>query len=352
MYVAATVFTTKLSRLYQRWKIEGLVQRVQPLLWKKPDFEIRETDETGLSLSGNVDYAGLMLVYDWRTGLMVWQSSWDFMVVPAGFCFTKSSVFINDSEGCSIFEIDLLGGTLTDPRRISHRYFNDLHSVYRSKQGLLVASSGNDLVLEVDLSGRLLYEWWAGEHGYSSTPAGVERVPGRGIEHRTQSYHTKYHATHVNSAAYRDGEERSILALLFQQGALIEIDRQAKQGKESIRTVLDGLVYPHGLERTSDGWLISNTLGKELVILDRQLNVKERIHYSGGWIQDSTRLSNGNILLVDVDQHRIVELATPDWAVVKVLEYDPDWRMAEINEVPPAFTGAFLSAVRCAKEMR
>jgi hypothetical protein len=341
MLIAATVFTTKLSRLHRRWRIESSTQSSQPLLWKKPDFEIRGTDETGRAVTGNLDYAGLMLVYDWDTGHVVWESSWDAIVVPAGFCFADESIYLNDSEGCSIFQVDLRTEMPQNLRRISHPYFNDLHSIYRSRRGLLVTCSGNDLIVEVDLRGKLLFEWWAAEHGYISTPAGIERVSGRGIEHRTQYYHTKYHATHINSAVFRDQDERFVLALLFQQGTLIEIDRGAEQRDGSVRVVLDGLVCPHGLERTSDGWLICNTLGKELVVLDDRLNVRERIPYIGGWIQDCTRLSNGNLLLVDVDEHRIVELAAPKWNVIRILDYHQDWRMAEVNEIPPPYARSF-----------
>lgn len=62
------------------------------------------------------------------------------------------------------------------------------------------------------MDGNLLYEWWAGEHGYTTTLSGHERQAGRGQEHRDQNYHTQYHATHVNEATFRDLDERFLLA--------------------------------------------------------------------------------------------------------------------------------------------
>jgi hypothetical protein len=45
-------------------------------------------------------------------------------------------------------------------------------------------------------------------------------------------------------------------------------------------------------------------------------------------------LSNGNILVADVDLHCIAELAGPRWSPIKVVHCDPEWRLAELNEVP------------------
>ena len=105
--------------------------------------------------------------------------------------------------------------------------------------------------------------------------------------------------------------------------------------------ILDGLARPHGLEKTPQGWLLANTLGKELVLLDFDLKVKERIPYDGGWIQDVTTLSNGNILLNDVDNKKLIELAPPSWGIVSETRFPMLWRMGEVNEVPAALESGF-----------
>jgi hypothetical protein len=164
----------------------------------------------------------------------------------------------------------------------------------------------------------------------------VARQSGRGIDHRGTYYHTRFHATHVNSAVVQDEDERFILVLLFQQGILVQLDRRFPHAGQP-RLILGELGRPHGLERTPRGWLFCNTLGHELILLDFDLRTCERIPYKGSWLQDCTMLSNGNIILADVDAHRIVELASPTWTVARAVDCDPEWRLAELNEVPVTY---------------
>jgi hypothetical protein len=336
MLVAATFFSTHLSDLHKRWRIENSSNAPpRQLTWRKTDFRLPGANELGPSLQGTHDYAGLMVIYDWNRGQVLWQSAWaPTVIVPAGFCFSDQAIYLADSESASLFRIEVSGEFGRISSRVSHPYFNDLHSVQRTKRGFLVSCSGNDSIVEIDPKGNLLFEWWAAEHGYTLTPAGVPRESGRGIDHRSTYYHTRFHATHVNSAVIQDEDEQLILALLFQQGVVVQIDRRLPEPDQSPRIIVDQLVRPHGLERTRTGWLFCNTLGKELIALHPDLTVSERIPYDGIWIQDCTMLSNGNILLADVDQHCIVELSGPKWNPVKTIYCDPEWRLAELNEVP------------------
>ena len=102
---------------------------------------------------------------------------------------------------------------------------NDLHGLERTSRGLLVVCSGTDAIIELDLHGHLLYEWWAADHGFTAGPARIQREAGHGHEHRDKFYHTRYQSTHVNTAVFQDRTERFILALLFHQGQLVRIDR-------------------------------------------------------------------------------------------------------------------------------
>jgi hypothetical protein len=216
-----------------------------------------------------------------------------------------------------------------------------MHSFIRTRRGLLVSCSGIDLILELDLEGNLLYEWWAGEFGFTTTPSGKERLPGHDLEHRDQYYHTRYHATHLNTATFRDDEERYILCLLFHQGQLIQIDRSLPAGQQTPQLLLEGLARPHGLKKTPLGWLTCNSLSKEVLLLDNDMHIKQRIEYDGGWIQDCTMLSNGRILLNDVDNHRLVELDGARWYITNVTPYPTAWRMGELHEVPTGYDCAF-----------
>lgn len=359
MLVAASVVSTNHSRLRVRWKLEGgppplpgqktpgatssgWQRNDVPLHWAKSAYRLPPDGELGPSVSVPPDFIGLMQVYDWDTGAVVWRSAWqNCIITPYGFCFADGVMYVADLEGSHIFEVDT-GNHWGEPlKRISHPYLNDLHTIERTARGLLVTSSGVDAVLELGLDGALLWDWWASDHGYDMTPAGVVRPSARGREHRDQYYHTRYQTTHVNSAVVDGDDERYVLALLFHQGRLIRIDRHKPLHAQSGEVVLDGLFRPHGLERTPSGWIFANSVGGELVLLDRALCVSDRITYEGGWIQDCTRLSDGRILLNDVDCHRIVEFAGPPWIVRRVVPYDTEWRMAELREIPPPYRAAF-----------
>ena len=340
MLVAASFFSTQLSQLKKRWHFESKLEakHVGPVSWRKEEFQELAPGEIAPVLKSNYDHAGHMVIFDWETGEIIWKSEWSpVIVVPAGFCFADNALYINDSESAGLFEVDIQKDFGTISRRISHPYFNDLHSLERTRRGFLVTSSGVDSILEIGPDGELLFEWWAIDHGYAMTPSGQPRESGRGLDHRPMFYHTRFHATHVNSATIRDEDERFVLALLFHQGLLIEIDRALPVAEQKPRIILDKLVRPHALERTSMGWLFCNSLSKELVVLDFDLTERKRIPYDGKWIQDCTMLSNGNIVLGDVDDHRIVELEGPTWKPCRTIEYDPEWRLAELNEIPAVY---------------
>jgi hypothetical protein len=365
--VAAGVFTTQMEKIRARWKLEGGLppvpgqkvfnERVNqpetppdlPLHWKKEGFRLLPENQLGPSCVGDTSYRGTFVVYDWDTKEIVWREDWgELMAVPAGFCFADGIMYLGDLEAASIFQVDVINDPGRLLKRISHPYLNDLHSLERTSRGLLATCSGTDLVIELDLEGSSLYEWWATEHGYTVTPSGKERTSGRDQEHRDQYYHTRYHTTHVNDATFRDPDERYLLAVLFHPGEVVQIDRALPPEKQKAEVVLDGLARPHGLEKTPQGWLLCNSLSKELLLLDEDLKVVERIEYDGGWIQDCTMLSSGRILLNDVDNHRVVEFAGPPWEIGSVTPYNESWRMGELLEIPAAYQEGFQRAATAA----
>jgi hypothetical protein len=363
MLLAASIYTTQSEKLRARWKLEsglpavpgqkvhtpavtGPVTTTSPLTWTKDEYQFVEADSLGPSLRPDENYMGAFVVYDWEQRQIIWEADWGhYLGNPAGVCFADGRLYVSDFEASNIFEVGLEPEPGKLLKRISHPYFNDLHSLERTKRGLLSASCGTDLVIEVDLEGKLLWEWWAAEHGHTVTPSGEPRASGRGGEHRDKYYHTKFQATHVNCATVRDPEEeRYVLALLFHQGVLLQIDRSLPADQQKGEIILEGLARPHALEKIPGGWLLANTLAKELILLDDDLKRKDAIEYDGGWIQDCTRLPNGNVVLNDVDNHVLVEFSGPAWKVVNRTEYPASWRMGELVAVPREHEAAFLTA--------
>lgn len=362
MLLAASVYTTQNERLRARWKLEGGLPPVPgqkvatslttgtqkpdiPLTWLKEGYRILPNENLGPTMDDRADYSGVFVVYDWDRRERIWQSDWGMVLGnPAGYCFADGFIYMNDFEAGNIFRIGIEPQPGRLLQRISHPYFNDLHSLERTKRGLLAACSGTDLVVEVDLQSNILWEWWAAEHGYTVTPSGETRPSGRGGEHRNRYYHTRYQATHVNCATMRDPQERFVLCLLFHQGTLLQIDRSLPPDQQKGELILDGLARPHSLEKIPGGWIFCNSLSKELVLLDDDLKVSGKVPYDGGWIQDCTRLPNGNIVLNDVDKTVLVEFAPPHWEIVSTTPYPNTWRMGELVVVPPAYEQAFLKA--------
>ena len=230
------------------------------------------------------DWVGPLFVVDWERGEVVWTTDWGAVLpTPSAFCFDGGRLYVSDRKASCIFEVDFERRPGRLLRRITNPAFNDIHSIVRTRRGLLVTCSGSDAVVEVDFQGRSLYEWWAGEHGFTLTPEGFERPSGRGLEHRDRFYHTRYHTTHVNYARYRDDEERHLLVLLWQQQALVEVDTALPQEEQEPRLILGGLCRPHHLKPLDDGYVIANSCASELVLLDRELRVTSRIPSSRTW---------------------------------------------------------------------
>jgi hypothetical protein len=364
MLVAANILTARKDRIIQRWKLEGGMPRVPgqkldndlvngvpaalpeiPLTWRKEDFINLPDGVIGAVTTNPAEYSGIMVVYDWDTKEVIWRSNWGNQVLmPAGYCFADGVMYMNDLEGASLYVVDVTDEPGRLLKRISHPYFNDLHSLKRTKRGFLITCSGNDVILEIDLDGNVVWEWWAAEHGYNMSPSGKERTSGRGQEHRDQYYHTRYHTTHVNTAVMRDPDERYVLALLFHQGQLIQIDRSLPEAEQHGEILLEGLARPHILDKFEDGWLCCNSLAKELLVFDHDLKIAQRVPYDGGWIQSCTKLSTGPILLNDVDMNRMVEFEGSPLQVVGTIPYDSNWRMGDVVEVPREYEAGFKRA--------
>ena len=125
MLIAASVVTTKHSRLRARWKLEGgtppvpgqktPVQAIPqrngdlPLHWKKDDYRFPRDGELGPSFLVQPDFADLMQVYDWETERVIWRSDWnDILVTPSGFCFADGVMYVADLESAHIFVVDIV----------------------------------------------------------------------------------------------------------------------------------------------------------------------------------------------------------------------------------------------------
>jgi hypothetical protein len=352
--LAASVSTTRKDLLVERWARErqllgphrmqdgALLEGDIVLRGVKSGFRLPQPGELGPAFTDERGEAGLFAVFDWSSGEIVWQRSWGSMLLaPFGFCFADGVMYLVDEWGCSVLVVDVFDQPGTLLRRISHPYLSDVHSVYRTSRGLLVTSSGTDLIVELDLDGNLLYEWWAAEHGYTRAESGDTRTSGRGQEHRDKLYHTRYQTTHVNDALFRDPEERYLLALLQKQGQLIQIDRERPEADQDARVLVDGLVYPHGLRRTPTGWMVTSTGSNEVLMLDEAFRFVDRIFYRSPWIHDALLLSSGDVVLNDPTRSVMVQFGGPRWKITRTVSYPTNWRLFRLVELSDGYEQGF-----------
>lgn len=354
MFLAASISTARKELLVQRWNAErqalgphrlrdgALLEGDVVLRGVKDGFRFPSEDELGPSFTNEKGEAGLFAVFEWPSGEVVWEQGWGAMLLsPFGFCFADDVLYLADQWGCSVFAIDVFEAPGRLLSRVSHPYLNDVHSVWRSRRGLLITSSGADAIIELDLEGNLLYEWWAAEHGYERTVSGDLRSAGRGLELRDKLFHTRYQATHVNEALFRDPEERFLLAILTKQGQVVQIDRQRPETDQEATVLVEGLVHPHGLRRTSFGWIVTSTESNEVLLMDEGFRFIDRISYRCPWIHDALLLSSGDIVLNDPVRSVLVQFTGPPWKMGRVVPYPTNWRLFRLVELADGYEHGF-----------
>jgi hypothetical protein len=195
-----------------------------------------------------------------------------------------------------VYLLDPRGGVST----MTHPWFNYIHSVDITPDGtLLLASAGSDLLIELTPGGEVVWHWFGPEHGYVECPDGSAAFFDRNADYRGMPRSTDEQAMHVTSAILES--PRRVLATLFHQGTLIAIDRETGR----TRTLVEGLRRPHGLHRHDGGFILSDTLGHRVLLLNHQLEVHSEIFFGSQWLQDTIVTSAGTYLTLEnvhVDQ--------------------------------------------------
>jgi hypothetical protein len=206
---------------------------------------------------------------------------------------------------------------------------NAVHWLSATDNGWLVVSSGIDLIFEVDRSGRVIWEWWAMDHGFDTDPLGRRRQLDRDADHRGIDYGTIANTSHVNSAVrLSDG---STLASLFHQGQLVLIEPDGQT-----HVLVDELDHPHAVRCLPDRRVsVANTGRGEVLIFDwaRGPCSVRGLPASTDWLQDAywdeTHL--GWILTDGRNSSTTWVPATApedaDWEGRRTYQHDTDWRI-------------------------
>ena len=191
---------------------------------------------------------------------------------------------------------------------IKHPLFSQMRSLRRTKNGILVTSSGIDAILEVNLDGEIIWDWFGTEQGYSTRYGGGERTIDRDFDHRTLCYSGKLQTTHLNSAIVDPYDESKILTILFYQGKVARIDRETLQLEHAIEN-LNGAnhIRPH-----SKGYMLSNSRKGETHIYDRNFQLLDIIDGTNSlfpvkWVQDTVEQPSGSHLIADCNTFNLRE---------------------------------------------
>jgi len=274
----------------------------------------------------------MFMLFDWEKNQAIWQVTLD---APAGFCWRDELFYVVMARFSEVIALDGYG---REWRRLSHRSFNDLHSIVPTKRGFLLTSTGTDSITEMDRHGMIIYEWCALDHGYQLSQTHSIRKLDRSLDQRYVFYPTPDHTTHVNSACFADPEEEVILATLFHQGTIIAIERPSGLA----HTLVRGLNHPHDLRPfPGRGWLVSDTSNNRTLVLDERWHVTQEITLGFDWVQSSVPLADGSIIIADANNARLVRVYLDSQRPHEVRTFPPDWRIFFVDEVPFTYKDFF-----------
>jgi len=191
---------------------------------------------------------------------------------------------------------------------IKHPLFSQLRSLRRTKNGLMITSSGIDAILEVDLQGEIVWSWFGTEQGYSTKYGGGERSIDRDFDHRTMCYPGRLQTTHLNSAIVDPYDDSKILTILFYQGKVARIDRSTLD----LEIVINDLNGAHHIRPHSKGYMLANSRKGEARIYDHEFQLLETIAgtsplFPVKWVQDTVELPSGSHLIADCNSFNLRE---------------------------------------------
>jgi hypothetical protein len=186
-----------------------------------------------------------------------------------------------------------------------NRLFNDIHGLSLSRNGrLLVTSTGVDGVFEVDFAnaGKVHWDWIASENGFGLSANGSPRAIHRSGDYTNVITTTPEHSTHINSVLnHREGK---LLATLFHQGSLVEIDMTTGES----RPLITGLRSPHSIRRRQDGYILCDSRNGRVLFLDENQRIEHWFESNFNWVQDAAELNDQTYIAADSNNSRLVRV--------------------------------------------
>ncbi|RJQ14551.1 hypothetical protein C4553_00550 [Candidatus Parcubacteria bacterium] len=277
---------------------------------------------------------GKVVILDWVKKKIIWDLNVD---IPTGIDFSENNnlLFINSLKN----EILGVSGSKKVQFKLTNSKFNSLHSILYRNNTFLVTSSGLDLILEIDVYGNSLFEWWATDNGFGFDQFRKRRKINKLLDHSRKSYPTLFQATHINSAT-NDGNN-FILATLFHQGFLLRINK--KTGKHKV--VLRELSKPHGIHKIDrNRYILSDTGGNRVIFLNKNFSIVHELKKDFCWVQDAILTIDDSVLVADADNNRLVRVNTSKIKsrIVDIFKFSKEWRIFQVKEISRDFLRNFI----------
>jgi hypothetical protein len=278
---------------------------------------------------------GMLAAIDADTGRIVFSRVLD---TPSGFSLDTERLYVNSMYGNRVMvldeNLDIIGS-------LSTSLMSDMHSLAISPLGLLVTCSGSDAIIEVSTDGELLWDWLATENGFDRTPDGNARQVQRDVDHRSSPVETHLQTTHCNSAVPDPcGAAEFVVASLFHQGQVLQIDRATGTAKVVVRD----LSCPHNLRRHSDGWVISNSRSNIVDFFDNKFLRTSFILSDFKWVQDALLIDSNRVLIGDANNCRLIIWDIRRYRATRIIGYPTSWKLYQLEIATTSWEERFRSA--------
>jgi hypothetical protein len=270
----------------------------------------------------NVDLGGMVFEVDW---LQKKVTHFPFIRCPGGIEIWRNHIVVPSMWEHEIYFFDRNFNMVNS---FSHPYLSDIHSIsLTSNDTLLVTSTGIDAILEFTFDGTLIWNWFATLNGYTIDQLGVSRnLIIENIDHRKNDYPTLSQTTHLNSVIEDPFSDDYLITTLFHQGEVVSVDK--KTGSTTV--LLSGLLSPHGLRKTENGFIVSNTRLGETLILDKNFKILSRFDLQSSWLQDSCISPWGTLFGIRSEKYDIIEVSLSNGEILDEFKYDSNWRGYQI----------------------
>lgn len=217
--------------------------------------------------------------------------------------------------------------------QLENHLFNSIHWLAPSNRGhdfLWIVSTGIDAILEINIrTGQLFSSWFATENGYHFTRNGAQRTILSWKNYSGMTFPIPDQTTHINSVL---DTGKYLLATLFHQGVIIEIDRDIG----SVKEVLHGLNQPHALRTAHYGrYMFCDTNAPRVVIMDHQYHFLQSIEGNLDWIHDAVFLADDSLLIADSNHHRLLLYDATNQSILREFRFSDEKLIGSILPVTP-----------------